>query len=156
MLKVKREEGQALVELALSTTVLIFMLVGAVEFGELAYSAIAVVNGAKAAAQYAAQSPNTAADLAGIRQVAQNEYPTPASLTLVSPTAASGYACTCAGTGTSVVCTNNSISSPSCSGSFVEVTVTVQTRVSVTPVIHLPGLSGPYQLWGTATQKVLQ
>jgi Flp pilus assembly protein TadG len=156
MLKVRSEEGQALVELALSMTVLILMMMGAVECAELAFPAIAVVNGAKAAAQYAAQSPVTAADLAGIRQVAQNEYPTPASLTLVSPTATSGYACTCAGTGTSVVCTNNSVNSPACPGSYMEVTVTIQTRVSVTPVIHLPGLSGPFQLRGTASQKVLQ
>ena len=155
MLKVKREEGQALVELALSLTALIFMLVGSVEFGELAFSAIAVVNSAKAAAQYASQSSTAAVDLAGIRQVAQNEYPTPASLTLVSPTAASGYACTCAGTGTSAVCTNNSITSPSCPGSYMEVTVTVQTRVSVTPVIPTR-IIWSLPAWGTASQKVLQ
>jgi Flp pilus assembly protein TadG len=156
MLTLKREEGQALVETALSMTVLILMLLGAVELGQMAFAAIAVGNAAKAASQYAAQSPVTAADLAGIRQAAQNEYPTPSSLTLVSPTATSGYACTCAGTGTSVVCTINSVSSPACPGSYMEVTVTVQTQVSFTPGIHIPGLPGPLQLRGTAKQKVLQ
>jgi Flp pilus assembly protein TadG len=156
MLTLKREEGQALVETALSMTLLILMMLGAVEFGQMAFSAIAIGNAAKAAAQYAAQSHVTAADLAGMQQAAQNEYPTPSSLTLVSPTATSGYACTCAGTGVSVVCTNNSVSSPACPGSYMEVTVTVQTQVSFTPGIHIPGLPGPFQLKGTAKQKVLQ
>jgi Flp pilus assembly protein TadG len=156
MLTLKREEGQALVETALSMTLLILMMLGAVEFGQMAFSAIAVGNAAKAAAQYAAQSHVTAADLAGMQQAAKNEYLTPSALTLVSPTTTSGYACTCAGTGTSVVCTNNSVSSPACPGSYMEVTVTVQTQVSFTPGIHIPGLPGPFQLKGTAKQKVLQ
>ena len=157
MVTLKREEGQALVETALSVPLLFLIMLGAVQFGQVAFSAIAVVNATKAAAQYAAQSPLTAANLAGIRQAAQNEYSTPSALTLVSPTATSGYACTCAGTGTSVVCTNNSVdSSATCSGSYKEMTVTVQTQVSFTPLIHIRGLGGPFQLRGTATQKVLQ
>ena len=157
MLILKREEGQALVETALSMTVLILMMLGAVEFGQLAFSAIALGNAAKAAALYAAQSPATAGDLAGITQAAQNEYPTPSELTLVSPTKTSGYACTCAGTGTSVTCTNNSLDAASaCNGSYMEVTVTVQTQASFTPGIHIPGLSGPFLVKGTAKQKVLQ
>lgn len=156
MLTLKREEGQALVETALSMTLFILIMLGAVEFGQLAFSAIALGNAAKAAALYAAQSPATAVDLAGIRQAAQSEYPTPAELTLVSPTATSGYACTCAGTGTSVVCTNNSVSAPACPGSYMEVTVTIQTQASFTPGIHIPGLSGPFLVKGTAKQKVLQ
>jgi Flp pilus assembly protein TadG len=156
MLALKREEGQALVETALSMTVLILMMLGAVEFGQLAFSAIALSNAAKAAALYAAQSPATATDLTGIRLAAQSEYPTPSELTLVSPTAASGYACTCAGTGTSVSCTTNSVSAPACPNSYMEVTVTVQTQATFTPGIHLPGLPTSYQVKGTAKQKVLQ
>jgi Flp pilus assembly protein TadG len=156
MLTLKREEGQALVETALSITLLFLILLGAVEFGQLAFNAIEVVNAAKAAAQYAAQSHVTAADLAGMKQAAQNEYHTPSALTLVSPTAGSGYACTCAGTGAATSCTNNSVTAPACPGSYMEVTVTVQTQVSVTPAIHILGISGPFQLTGTAKQKVLQ
>jgi Flp pilus assembly protein TadG len=156
MRTLKREEGQAIVETALSIMLLVVMLLGAVEFGQLAFSAIEVVNAAKAAAQYAAQSPVTAADLAGMTQAAKNEYPTPSALTLVSPTTTSGYACTCAGTGTSVSCTTNSVSAPACPGSYMEVTITVQTQVSFTPLVHIRGITGPFQLRGTATQKVLQ
>jgi len=132
------------------------MMLGAVEFGRLAFFAIEVSNSAKAAAQYASQSHATAADLAGVQQAAKNEYSTPSALTLVSPTATSGYACTCAGSTTAVSCTNNSVSSPTCPGSYLEVTVTIQTQVSFDPGIHIPGMPGPFLINGTAKQKVLQ
>jgi Flp pilus assembly protein TadG len=44
------ESGQALVELALTMSMLIVMLLGAVQMGLLAYAAIEVANTAKAAA----------------------------------------------------------------------------------------------------------
>ena len=157
MLALKREEGQALVETALSMALLLLMMLGAVEFGRLAFFAIEAVNAARAAALYASQSPSTAADLAGIQSAAQNEYITPSALTLVSPTATSGYACTCSGSTSSVSCTNNSLTSPTCAaGSSLEVTVTIQTQVSFTPGIHIPGFPGPFVLKGAAMQKVLQ
>jgi Flp pilus assembly protein TadG len=156
MLTLKREEGQALVETALSMSVLLLMMLGAVEFGAMAFSAIAVGNAARAAAQYGAQTPGTAADVSGMTQAAKNEYPTPSAITLVSPTATSGYACNCVDTGASVGCTTNSVTSPACPGSYMEVTMTVQTQVSYTPLIHIPGLPATFQLKGTAKQKVLQ
>jgi Flp pilus assembly protein TadG len=152
----RNEQGQALIETALSLTLLILMTLGSVEFGGMAFSAIQVSNAAKAAAQYASQSPATASNLTAMQQAAQNEYGTPSALTLVSPTATTGYACNCAGTGASTSCTNNSISSPACPGSYMEVTVTVQTQVTYTPPIHIPGLPNSIQLRGTAKQKVLQ
>jgi len=156
MFTLKREDGQALVETALSMTVLIVMMLGAVEFGRLAFFAIEVSNSAKAAAQYAAQSHTTAADLAGMQQAAKNEYSNPAALTLISPTSTSGYTCTCVGSTVAVSCTNNSLTSPSCPGSYMEVTVTIQTQVSFDPGIHIPGLPGPFQIKGAVKQKVLQ
>jgi Flp pilus assembly protein TadG len=153
----KRDEGQALVETALSMTLFFLIMLGAVEFGQFAYVAVEVGNAAKSGAQYAAQSGATAADLAGIQTAAQNEYSTPASLTLVSPTSSSGYACNCSGSTASVSCSNNSLSTPTCgAGSALEVTVSVQTQVTYTPGIHIPGFSGPYVIHGIAKQKVLQ
>jgi Flp pilus assembly protein TadG len=156
MQSVKSDQGQALIETALSLTILILLTVGAVEFGGMAVSAIAVGNAAKAAAQYAAQSPGTASNLTAMQTAAQNEYYSPSALTLVSPTTTSGYACTCADTGASTSCTINSITSPACPGSYMEVTITVTTQVTYTPIIHIPGLPNSFQLQGMAKQKVLQ
>jgi Flp pilus assembly protein TadG len=157
MLTLKREDGQALVETALSIALLFLMMLGVVEFGQFAYAAIEVMNTAKAAAQYGSQTPATAANLAGMLQAAKNEYSTPSAVSLVSPTASSGYACNCSGSTSAVSCTNNSLASPTCAaGSALEVTVTVQTQVSYTPGIHIPGIPGPFVIKATAIQKVLQ
>ena len=151
-----REDGTALVETALSMSLFVLLMLGAVEFGGLAYAAIEVSNAAKAAAQYGAQSPATAADLAGMLTAAQNEYFTPAAMSLISPTAGAGYACNCADTGASASCTNNSVTAPPCPGSFLQVTITVHTQATYTPVIHIPGFSGGITINRTLKQKVLQ
>jgi Flp pilus assembly protein TadG len=67
-----REEGQALVETAVSMSLLVLLMLGAVEFGRLAFAAIEVNNTAKAAAQYGSQSHATALDQSGMLQAAQN------------------------------------------------------------------------------------
>ena len=151
-----REEGQALVETAISMSLLVTMMLGAVEFGRLAFAALEVNNAAKAAAQYGSQSHATALDRAGMLQAAQNEFVTPSAVSLLSPTATSGYSCTCADSGISASCTNNSITSPECPGSYVEVTLTIHTQTSFDPLVHIPGFAGPFTLNGVARQKVLQ
>lgn len=150
------EDGTALVETALSMSLFVLLMLGAVEFGGLAYAAIEVSNAAKAAAQYGAQSHATAADLTGMLAAARSEYFAPTALTLVSPTAGAGYACDCADTGAAASCTNNSVTSPACPGSFLQVTMTVQTRATYTPVIHIPGFSSGITINRTLKQKVLQ
>ncbi len=150
------EEGGALVETALSMSFLVVMLLGAVEFARLGSAAIQVNNAAKAAAQYGAQSRTTAGDRAGMLTNARGEYFNPSTLSLTSPTATSGYVCNCAGSGATVSCSINSVTSPACPGSVMEVTITVQTQASFDPLIHVPGLPGPFTLTGTAIQKVLQ
>lgn len=151
-----REEGQALVETAISMSLLVVLMLGGVEFGRLAFAALEVNNAAKAAAQYGAQSHATALDRAGMLSAAQNEFVTPSAVSLLSPTASSGYSCTCADSGNSASCTNNSITSPECPGSYVEVMLTVQTQTSFDPLVHVPGFPGPFTLNGVARQKVLQ
>jgi Flp pilus assembly protein TadG len=158
MLTSKREEGQALVETSLSIALLFLMMLGVVELGQFAYAAIEVMNTAKAAAQYGSQTPGTAANLAGMLRAAQNEYSTPSAVSLLSPTATTGYACNCSGSTTAVSCTNNSLTAPTCgAGTTLEVTITVQTQVNYSPGIQIPGLlTGPIHIKATAIQKVLQ
>jgi Flp pilus assembly protein TadG len=155
-LKLAREEGGALVETAFSMSLLILLLLGAVEFGRLAYAAIQVNSAAKAAAQYGAQSRTTAGDISGMTSAAQSEYFGGTALQLISPTATSGTSCICADTGNTATCSNNSVTAPACPGSVMEVTITVQTQASFDPIFHVPGLPTSFTLTGTAKQKVLQ
>lgn len=154
--RIIREEGGALVETAFSMLLLVSLLLGAVEFGRLAYAAIQVNSAAKAAAQYGAQSRTTAGDISGMTTAAQTEYFGGSTLQLISPTATTGTSCTCADSGATVVCSNNSVTAPACPGSVMEVTITVQTQASFAPLFSFPGLSGPFTITGTAKQKVLQ
>lgn len=152
------EEGQALVETAVSISLLfVLLLLGSVEFGRLVFAAIEVSNAAKAAAQYGAQNNATALDQTGMLQAAQSEFLTPSAISLLSPSGTNGYSCVCASnTAVSVSCTNNSLTSPTCPGSFVEVNIQVQVSTSFDPLFHVPGLPRSYSLVGTAQQKVLQ
>ncbi|HWB32397.1 MAG TPA: TadE/TadG family type IV pilus assembly protein [Acidobacteriaceae bacterium] len=147
----KDEEAQALVETAVAMLLFALIILGAAEFGQLAFAAMEVSDAANAAAQYGSQSSYTAADSAGMLAAARNEYISPSALTV-----SSAYACSCAGSGTSTSCTNNSLTNPACPGSYMEITVTIQTQASYTPPIHIPGLSGPFTLNGAAKRKVLQ
>jgi Flp pilus assembly protein TadG len=153
MRMLRQEGGQALIETAISVGLFVVLLLGAVEFGRLAFAATEVTDAAEAAAQYATQSPATAANSSAMLSAAQSEYYSPTDLTMSTPT----YACNCAGSTASVSCTNNDPTNPTCTGSaYVEVTVTIQTQATYTPTIHLPGVSSSFQLNGIAKRKVLQ
>ncbi len=150
----RSEQGQAMVEVALGMPLLFLLMLGAVEFGRLAFAAIEISSSAKAAAQYGAQNHATALDRPGMLRAAQNEYFS-TGLTLTSPSGTSGYACTCADTGATVSCTDNDITAPACPGSYVEVQITVQTQATFDAGIHVAGVNS-ITLHGNAIQKVLQ
>jgi len=143
------ESGQALVEMALSLPLFVLLLLGAVEFGRLAYAAIEVSNAARTAVAYADQNRAFASDTTGMQNAAQAEYTiNPSALSIGTPT----YTCTCSDTGASVNCFTQGI----CAGAQILPVVTVQTSATFDPIIHLPGLPTSYTLTGQAVQAVLQ
>jgi Flp pilus assembly protein TadG len=137
------ENGQALIETALSVLFLVFLLLGTTEFARLAYAAIEVSNAAKAAVQYAAQNGATAGDSTGMQTAASNEAPNLSVTVSLAPL--------------SVVCSDGSAYSKSsgCSpGTFAVTTVTVKTTSTYNPLIHIPGFAGSMALHGQASQVV--
>jgi len=138
-----------MVELALTMSLLTLILLGAVEFAGATYTAIAVSNAARAAAEYGAQTHATALDTGGMLTAAQNDFTiNPSGLTL--PTASES--CACSDTGASVSCS----SSTACPGAHVVVTLTVETQATYNPLVEVPGFSGGITLHGWANQTVLQ
>jgi len=144
--RLSSDSGQALIETALSLSLLILLLLGAAEFGRLTYAAIEVADAARAGAAYAAQRSGTASDAVGILTAAQNNAPDLSGLT-----ATSSISCVCSN-GSSASCTDNT----ACSTSHVVETVTINTQASFDPIIHVPGLPTKYTLQGQAVQKCLQ
>lgn len=137
------ESGQALVELAISLGILTLILVGAGQFGQIAFTSIRVANAAKAGVQYGAQSGFTAEDTTGIQLAAKAAAPNLSGLTV-----SSSATCICSD-GSKATCSDNS----ACSNSHVIQTVTVNTQYPLKTIVHIPGMSSSITLNGTAVQK---
>lgn len=143
------ESGQSLVETAFLVPLLVLVLMGAVEFGRVAYEAIEVSNAAKAAVQYGAQNRTTASDSAGMQTAASNDAPNVGGLATSVSTA-----CTCANTQyVPTSCSDNTTCSSN--GTVNEVTLTVSTSATFKPIIHCPGLPNSITLHGQAVQRVM-
>jgi Flp pilus assembly protein TadG len=150
------DRGQAFVELALVTPIFALLLVGATEFGYLAYRSIEVTNAARAGVAYAAQTATTAADTANITLAATNEAPDVTGMTVtITP------ACYCNnGTTTSIATCSTvgttCVTSPTVTVVQIIQSIQVNTTASVTSPIHLPGIPNPFTVQGQATMNVEQ
>lgn len=142
----REDRGQSLVELALMFPIFILLLVGAAEFGRLAYAAIEVSNAARAGASYGALSHITASDFANIELVATTDA---ANLTGVTATAVDSCACSSGGT---ITCSTALTTCPS-PARIIEY-VQVNTSASFDPLFHLPGLPTTFALTGQAVMRV--
>ena len=143
--RLRKDSGQALVEVALTLPLFILLLTGAVEFGRLAYAAMEVNNAARAGVQYGAQSHITASDNTGMKQAAINDAPNVLDLV---PTAT--HYCTCSdGSASTCLATD-------CSGTRMLEYVQVNTSAIVNPLFHYPGLPQTVTLRGQAIMRVEQ
>lgn len=148
------ESGQAIVEVAVTLSLLVLIVLGAVQFGQIAYTSIKVANAAKAGVQYGAQSGFTAQDTTGISLAAKA-----AAASLTGMIVNSSYTCVCSDGSTST-CQNTD-----CANSRLIETVTVTTQYTLTPVIHIPALNpvihtaaqpSTFTLGGSASQNCAQ
>lgn len=142
----RSDTGQSLVELALLFPIFILLLIGAAEFGRLAYAAIEVSNAARAGASYGSLSHNAASDFTNIERAATTDA---ANLTGVSASASNFCACSSGGT---IVCSTALTSCPS-PARIIEY-VQVNTSASFDPLFHLPGLPTTFPLTGQAIMRV--
>lgn len=145
------ETGQALAELCIGLSLMVLLLLGAVDFGQVAYTSIAVSNAAKAGVQYGAESGVTpqnatgmcaANDKPGIQNAVQNAAP---RLTGITSSTALSFVCSdgTAATGLNTDCTNT----------HVEETLQVSTSYTLTPMIRWPLLPSTFTVKGQATQE---
>jgi Flp pilus assembly protein TadG len=149
--------GQALLELALVMPFLLLLLIGAIEFGIVAYGSIEVSNAAAAGAAYGAQNHANAADNTGITNAAKNDAANLATLNVTGVT----QWCACEG-GTAVSVGANGVhcsgfAAASCvSPSRVVEWVQVDTSSTIDPLFHYPGIPSSVTLLGHATMRVGQ
>jgi Flp pilus assembly protein TadG len=122
-----RARGQALVEMALLTPLLLLLMAGAIDVGRLAHYDAMLASGARAGAQYGSLNLITADNAAGMTAAAVNDIP---SLTPI--TVASSSYCACAGGSGTVTCT-----ATACSTSHRAVYVKVSVTGTFHPLFHL-------------------
>jgi Flp pilus assembly protein TadG len=139
------ESGQSLVETALGVSLCGILMLGAVEFGRLAYAGIEISDAARVGVEFGSQSHGTANDDANMRIAASQDAPDVSNLTLTST-----HFCQCADGTSSPTC-----STTDCSGRPI-LYVQVVTSASVDPLIYMPGLPKSYTLTGKAVMRVVQ
>jgi Flp pilus assembly protein TadG len=142
------EKGTALVETALTLPLLFALILGAAEFTRVAFTSIEMVSAAKAGVAYGAERGGTTGDTTGITWAAQHDAPNIVGFTA---TPSSSYACSDGST----VDTTKPINTQ-CTTSHIQQTLTVQTSVTMDPLIHVPGLPTQYTINGSASQICLQ
>jgi len=142
------ETGGALVETALTMPMLLVLLLGAVEFANVAYTSLEVTSAAKAGVSYGARTGGTTGDTAGIAYAAANDAANLQTLKVTSTF--SSYACS---DGTAI--TGPDYSSQ-CGNSHLEQTLTVVTQATIQPLIHIAGLPTQYTITSQASQLCLQ
>jgi Flp pilus assembly protein TadG len=143
------QKGQSAVELAVSMTVLSFLLVLACDFGRMFYTYVTVSDAARAGAQFGAQSLVTAANVSGIKAAVSSDASN-ISLASGSPTVSQ---CTCVSTATVVAICGASYN---CSTNPGATWVTVSVSSSFKTLVKYPGLSNPVTLTKTAEMQVFQ
>lgn len=139
------ESGQAVIELSLVMTICIILIIGAAEFGRLAYAAIEISNAAHAGAQYGSQSHTTASDTAGMNTAATKDGPNISALS-----ASASHFCSCSNGSTSTCAATD------CATSRIIEYVRVSTTGTIDPLFHVQGLPTTYTLTGQAVMRVAQ
>ena len=142
--------GQSLVELAVAGPFVVFLLLGLLEFGQVAYYSIEVTNAAKAGASYGELSSANAYDQNGIKLAALAAVAPDISSSNLQVT--SSRSCICSDGTQLLSCLPSACSA---SNTYIESTVTVNTSATITPIIELPGFKS-FTLSGQAIQRCLQ
>ena len=153
----RRQSGQALVEMALVVPLLLLLVLGVIEIGRYAYISILIGNAARAGADYGAQSKGQSTCLApfpcGIQTAAYNDFQNnglPASSFTV--TASDTCGCDSGGSVTNYACSTDPGSCPAGSRWVVFVSVTASGQFNA--LFNYPGIPTPLTISRTATIPV--
>lgn len=151
MARSARQSGQALLEMALVTPLLLALALGVIELGRYAYFAILVGNAAHAGATYGAQGVAYSVNSAGIQDAAQGDFGGNGSLRVNS-----SVSCGCDSGGSVASSSCSLTTAPVCTPGHWEVTVSVTTSARFQPLFSYPGLPGSVRVNGAATMRVAQ
>lgn len=149
----RRQSGQALLEVAVLTPLLLLMLLGVVEMGRYAYISILVGNAARAGAAYGAQSLPQSVDTAGIQTAADNDFQNNGQI-VSALTVASAASCGCDNSGTIAPAACVGPGAGSCVSGHWVVMVSVTASGTFSALFSYPGIPASIALSRTCTIRV--
>lgn len=141
----KSDAGTSIIEFAVVTPVLLFLLIGGIDLGRSMYLGILAANAARAGASYGSYNLQSAADNTGMASAATTDAPgaswNPPSVTPL---------CSVSG-GTPAPCTVSSTGPPVNTVYYVQVIVTG----SFATLVKYPGLPSRISVSGTSVMRVV-
>lgn len=142
------QRGDSLVEVAITASVLVILILGVVEFGRAWYLENEMAGAAQAGAVFGSQNPT---DTSGMQTVAQNNAPDVAAAADISGFGATAsWGCECSdGTLASASCATYPTA---CTATVIEY-VKVKVSATYNPAFKVPGLSSSYSLAQTVTMR---
>ena len=156
----KSESGAALVELAVALPVLVYVLVGTIDFGRVFYTSNALSNAARAGAQYGARSLGNSGLITTMQTTATNAISPNTGVTAVA-----SRLCQCA-TNAGVLSdtsptpndcvTAPSTTCPSASGKHRVITVTVTASKTFATISRYPGIPSNLSISRVAKMRVTE
>jgi Flp pilus assembly protein TadG len=152
------QSGQALLEVALVTPLILALALGVIELGRYAYVAILVGNAARAGAAYGAQALPYSVDTTGIQTAADNDFRNNGqSVSALTVTSSATCGCDSSGTITSAGCTTkvNPTAGTCVAGHWV-VMVSVEAKGTFNSLFNYPGIPKSITVDRTATMRVAQ
>jgi len=150
------ESGQAMLELALVTPLVLALAIGVIELGRYAYIGILVGNAARAGAAYGAQSLPQSADTTGIQTAADNDFQSNGQkVSNLTVTSSTSCGCDSAGTITAAGCTTaTNPSAGTCAAGHWVVNVSVTASGTFSSIFNYPGIPKSVAVSRTSTMRV--
>ena len=143
-LRQERQKGNALIEFALCSVLLLIITAGVTDFARLFTIADMAVSAAAAGTQYGALSPAHYGDFAGMQDAALED-----TGYLDGATATASQTCYCNVGGSAVTCP-----ATGCGGGSPEAYIKVETSVPFTPIFTYPWIPSVLSVSGSSSVRV--
>jgi Flp pilus assembly protein TadG len=138
----RNQRGSAMVELAMGVTLLIFLLIGVIDYGPMFYNTMQLDDAARAGAIYGSQSVSHSADLTGMQNTALANI-----IDIQGVSATATQTCKCPGGTVDVDC------STSCAAGTIMIYANVSTQWTYTPTFQYPYVAYPLTFVRTARMR---
>jgi len=142
----RSERGVSLVEFAIVLPLMIFMLMGLIEFGRYAFYSILAANAARAGVQYGAQSTGNMVDTTGITNAALAD-----GQNLPSWNVTVKQLCSVGGAAPATCATSNGSTPPTNTIYYVQ----VQVSGTYNSLLRYPGLPASVSVSGSSLMRVI-